>query len=506
MIFIGFGFLMTFLRKYSFSSVGLNFAVAALSIQWHILIHGLWHHLWAEKTDTKITIDGNSFMLADFAAAVVLITYGALLGKTTPTQLLVLALLEINFMVLNELINTESLRISDMGGSMVVHTFGAYFGLAASWILTPVKTKANRDPLRDNASVYRSDLFAMIGTLFLWIYWPSFTAGPASEVSQERAQINTLLALLGSCLTAYIFSSLMRKDHNGDPCYKFDMVDIQNATLAGGVAIGTACDMDIAPGGALITGCCAGVLSVVGYTVVQPLLEEKLGLYDTCGVHNLHGMPGVLAGIIGGFASMCADGGVLNECVIAAVWPGRYNADCTYTLTVNTDSSTCTFACPMTRSETTQGGYQFLYLLITLCTSIASGLLCGKIVSYLPCPKEYMVDDANWEVPSYEHPFYFDQLSASKLQVGSMEEALFDPEKSATIKSVEPAAKPAAPSVKEDSLLLEHKVDWLLSLAEQEQVARAVPKNKPQVLSWRPVRRPTDQPQSAQAAPSEDQF
>ncbi|KAL7681821.1 putative blood group Rhesus C/E/D polypeptide, ammonium transporter AmtB-like protein [Plasmopara halstedii] len=34
MIYIGFGFLMTFLRKYSLSAVSLNFVIAVLSLQW----------------------------------------------------------------------------------------------------------------------------------------------------------------------------------------------------------------------------------------------------------------------------------------------------------------------------------------------------------------------------------------------------------------------------------------------------------------------------------------
>ena len=49
----------------------------------------------------------------------------------------------------------------------------------------------------------------------------------------------------------------------------------------------------------LIIGAIAGTLSVVGYVYIQPYLKKKLKLHDTCGVHNLHGMPGILGGISG---------------------------------------------------------------------------------------------------------------------------------------------------------------------------------------------------------------
>ena len=40
-----------------------------------------------------------------------------------------------------------------------------------------------------------------------------------------------------------------------------------------------------------------GGLSVFGYVFVTPFLDNR-GIHDTCGVHNLHGMPGVMGGIV----------------------------------------------------------------------------------------------------------------------------------------------------------------------------------------------------------------
>ena len=45
MIFIGFGFLMTFLKRYGFSSVGLNLLVSAVVLQWGTLTAGWLLHM-----------------------------------------------------------------------------------------------------------------------------------------------------------------------------------------------------------------------------------------------------------------------------------------------------------------------------------------------------------------------------------------------------------------------------------------------------------------------------
>ena len=50
---------------------------------------------------------------------------------------------------------------------------------------------------------------------------------------------------------------------------KFDAVDFQNATLSGGVAVGAIADLMIQPGGAFIAGSLCGVVSTLGYRVIQ---------------------------------------------------------------------------------------------------------------------------------------------------------------------------------------------------------------------------------------------
>lgn len=42
MIFVGFGFLMTFLRKYGYSATGYSLFLAALVVQWSVLIKGFF--------------------------------------------------------------------------------------------------------------------------------------------------------------------------------------------------------------------------------------------------------------------------------------------------------------------------------------------------------------------------------------------------------------------------------------------------------------------------------
>ena len=54
------------------------------------------------------------------------------------------------------------------------------------------------------------------------------------------------------------------------------MEHLQNATLAGGVAVGAVADMILTPFGAITMGTVAGLVSTLGVQYVQPFLAEKM--------------------------------------------------------------------------------------------------------------------------------------------------------------------------------------------------------------------------------------
>lgn len=360
MIFVGFGLLMTFLKKNGFNSMGMTFLIGVMSIQFGIVMVNLIHAI-GDGHKPELIFDIPTLICGDFAAGAVLISFGAVLGRVTPAQILVMLTFEIVFYALNEYIGYVQFEAVDMGGSMFVHTFGAYFGLAVSWVLQPPKETENEE------SSYTSDIFAMVGTVFLWMFWPSFNGALAGEDfhSQERVVINTVLSLCCSCSTTFFFSHYYLG--------KLDMVHIQNATLAGGVAVGSSSDLVIGPYGAIITGIVAGFVSTTGYVYLTPYLN-RMGIYDVCGVHNLHGMPGVIGGIAGSIAAGMATGNIYGNNV-SAIFPARD-----------------------TRSAQDQAVFQFCTLLLTLAMAIVGGVITGYVLTLFEEKENLYCDIDEWEV------------------------------------------------------------------------------------------------------------
>ncbi|KAG2429545.1 hypothetical protein HXX76_010780 [Chlamydomonas incerta] len=380
MIWIGFGFLMTFMRRYGYGAIALNYFASALMFLAAILMLGATQQVFWNQHRTKIQIDIALLIDSAFCAASGMIAFGAIIGKATPTQLTWLLFWQVPLYALNQHLVIHTFKALDMGGTIVIHLFGAYFGLAASLMLSRNQPLHGLDNPK-NTGAYLNDIFSMIGTIFLFIYWPSFNgalasvsaadladgASDADKAAQFLSIVNTLLSLLGAGLSVFATSALVGG--------RFNMVHIQNSTLAGGVAMGAACTLRLTPGGALVVGAAAGVISTLGYQYLTPLLDRVIRLGDTCGVHNLHGIPAIVGTLVAGLAALGQNPDYLNYST------GRQ-----------------------------QLGYQVLAGVVTMGIAIAGGLLGGAFVAWFnprgddPLSAVELFDDGPWWEHQHTEP------------------------------------------------------------------------------------------------------
>jgi hypothetical protein len=74
-------------------------------------------------------------------------------------------------------------------------------------------------------SNYISDRLSLLGTIILWVLWPSFNSALAPEGTQVQSVINTILAISSSSISAAYFNMLV----DGS----FSPEIIRNASLSG---------------------------------------------------------------------------------------------------------------------------------------------------------------------------------------------------------------------------------------------------------------------------------
>ena len=383
---LGFGFIMTFLKRYGYGSIGFNLLLVAYVIQWALLVRG-WFSSTSSKT-LSFSVNLDSLIHADYTVITVLVTLGAILGKTTLTQLVVVALIEVVVQVVNEFVNLRILKVYDIGRSVHVHLFGALFGLAVSKFLHFRGVKSQKQ-----APVYHSDLFSLVGTLFLWVYYPSFNGLLASgSDSQSRAVINTLAAISASCVVTFGISSLAGKG-------KLNVLHVQHATIAGGIAIGSVADLKVQVYVSLIVGAVAGLVSTVGYQYIDPFLTRVAKLHDTCSVQSLHGLPGLIAGVLGAIFAACSTfSEYKNE--LYTIYPARIPS-------VNTTEFTeqnIQVVDGQGRTGLEQAGFQLIAIAVTLGISVVSGAITGlllrlPIFEQLSEDVEMFDDEAQWVTP-----------------------------------------------------------------------------------------------------------
>ncbi|NWV45769.1 RHBGB protein, partial [Daphoenositta chrysoptera] len=369
-VLLSFGLLLAFLGRCGPGSAAISILIVAFAIQWAVLVQGFFNFL----LNGKIYVGAQSMVSADSCTAAVLISTGAVLGRVNPVQMLLLALLEVTVCSLNEYLLLSLMGVSDSGRSLTVHTFGAYFGLMVSRVLyQPQKDKRKREERQDTG--LQADVFAVLGTIYLWIFWPSFTSATTVPDNAENwAVLNTYFSLVASIIATFILSPVLYEESTPR------MVQIQDATLAGMAVMGMAGEMLVTPFGALIAGFLAGLITPLGFRFFTPALQSGLKIQDTCGVHNIHGLPGILGALMGTLLTLLATADTFGD-RLELVFPLMAQGS---------------------RTVTDQAFIQLSALPVTLLLAALGGCITGAVlktkVLRSPPDAQYLENTVLWEV------------------------------------------------------------------------------------------------------------
>lgn len=136
MMLIGFGFVMAFIKGYTWSALAYTFFINAVVIQLYLLFNTFWATIFRfDGFHYTFAITQKDFILAAYAVGTMLITFGVVIGRVNALQMLVIAIVGVFGYTLNKDIVYEQLKMFDAGGSTTIHSFGAYYGLMVSFFI-----------------------------------------------------------------------------------------------------------------------------------------------------------------------------------------------------------------------------------------------------------------------------------------------------------------------------------------------------------------------------------
>lgn len=198
---------------------------------WVLMLSLLCDHFWTQVikgNNLNEYIPIGNFLTAEFCVAACFVSMSAVVGKISFQQLFLMATIETFIFHFLDKIVLKGLEGFDPASSYPVFVFGAFYGLGNNY-----KTTKKKYDIKDVS--YNSQLTSVLGTLFLFVYWPSMNSVLAvNEKFRQAAIVNTYLSMGASCLASVFMS---RYHRNG----RLNLYTILRATLAGGVAISASC-------------------------------------------------------------------------------------------------------------------------------------------------------------------------------------------------------------------------------------------------------------------------
>ena len=122
MLLLGFGFLMTFLKTYGLGAVGFTMMLSILSMELNCMVEWLVRMLYGD-VEMPMLVSMATLIDAEFAAATLMITFGAIIGRASPLQMMIICCSQSFFYAFNKVILVFGfIQAEDVGGSMTIHS------------------------------------------------------------------------------------------------------------------------------------------------------------------------------------------------------------------------------------------------------------------------------------------------------------------------------------------------------------------------------------------------
>jgi ammonium transporter, Amt family len=180
----------------------------------------------------------------------------------------------------------------DFAGSTVVHSMGAWIGLAGAIMLGPRLGKFRKGKATYFAPSNHN--FIVFGIFILWFAWFGFNAGSllAYNISVAKILINTLIAGASGGFGGYLLS-LIFKERVGVEIFSFGI-------LSGLVGVTAGCH-EFSVADAAFVGFFASIVMFIGDQILLKILKIDDPL-SVVGIHGFSGVWGTLA--VGIFATL----------------------------------------------------------------------------------------------------------------------------------------------------------------------------------------------------------
>lgn len=322
--YLGMCLTMTYLRKYAYTSLCMSFLMGCLAQEWCCLLLQ-WIPL-AQCSDLKVqfaqvgcpygrnpeltqfenfqrglsctcvSLEGkegirtplelriSDFIKGQYGVVAVLVSYGALLGKVNPQQMMLIVIVNTTAYCANKFLCVDYRGGVDNTGSLyTTHIFGAAFGLGCAMIVSGKRPAENPD----NAPRYQSNNYAILGSLFIFVTYPSFNSYWAPDALRVFVATGTFAALMAGGMFSFIFANLLYPEGPS-------VMHLQDGVLAAGVAASTPACMWIDPVGMMLVGAGGVLVATLSFRFIQPRIADQ----DTLGVCSVHLLPGLWGALV----------------------------------------------------------------------------------------------------------------------------------------------------------------------------------------------------------------